>query len=258
MNFFHLLRTRIRPACIHLLVSSLILGCVLLWVFLVWFPTPLDNMLKIDRFFWIIVLVDLCLGPLVILVIYDVGKPKKELLLDYIIVTLIQFSVLLYGLYTLAQSRPVYIVFVKDRLEVVVARDLDREWLGQSKQQRYKQLPLLGPDQLCSNIPTSAEEITEVLESGYDIQYQPKYYRPCNMYELVDNGYSLSRLLSIVSSKQKTAYAARFKDAEMRLQELSESTNFVWLPVVSHYGYWVSLISKKDGQVVEYLNVDPF
>lgn len=257
MTSLRLQAYRFKAASNHGLCSLLVLSVVLFWVFWVWFPGSFDAMLKVDSFFWVVVLVDLCLGPLIIFVIYDVSKPRRELLVDYFIVTFIQLIVLLYGLYTLSQSRPVFVVFVKDRLEIVVARDLDNERLMLADQS-YKKLPMWGAEQVCSESPNSPEEVSELIESGYDVQYQPKYYRPCNQRELVDNGYSLSRLVAIISEKRRVFSSTSLDQVELRIEELATRKELVWLPVVSHYGFWVGVISSDSGQVIEYFDVDPF
>ncbi|MGS2717757.1 hypothetical protein ACVBE9_06270 [Eionea flava] len=245
---------------LHALVSAVALTAVLLWVFIVWFPSPFAEMLRIDNFFLIIAIVDFCLGPLITLVIYNPLKSQKELLFDYIIITLLQVGVLLYGLYTLSESRPVYVVFVKDRLEVVVAGDFDAERLAKSSLLEYKVLPHFGPRSICSNRPQTPEETNHLLFSGYDVQHMPKYFRPCNAGELVKSAYPVERLLSIINT-----YKAQRPDQEQVLDGLlrevsrvSHQSEVVWLPVTHRFGAWVALINVESGQVNRYINVNPF
>ena len=59
---------------------------------------------------------DLALGPLVSLVIYNSRKSRRELVFDYSVVAVVQIAAMVYGVYVVAESRPVYIAFLKDRL----------------------------------------------------------------------------------------------------------------------------------------------
>ena len=74
--------------------------------------------------FLLVVGCDLALGPLISLVIYNSRKSRRELITDYSIVGVVQIAALVYGVVILAGTRPVYVAFSKDRLEVVTARDI--------------------------------------------------------------------------------------------------------------------------------------
>ncbi len=58
--------------------------------------------------------VDLVLGPLLTLVIYNYAKPRKELIRDLAIIAFIQFSALSAGMYVVYQNRPAVVTYVLD------------------------------------------------------------------------------------------------------------------------------------------------
>ena len=66
---------------------------------------------------------DVVLGPVITFIIY---KPKKKyLLLDLSIIALFQVAALSYGLHTIFQGRPTFVVFSVDRFETVRTIDID-------------------------------------------------------------------------------------------------------------------------------------
>ncbi len=100
-------------------------------MFLIWFPDPFQEMLGGTRLFVILVLCDLGLGPLTSFIIYSSKKSRRALLFDYAVVGSIQLAAFIYGLYAVANTRPVYIVSVGDRIEVVSAGEIDDADLAQ-------------------------------------------------------------------------------------------------------------------------------
>ena len=85
------------------------------------------------KLFELVVLCDLVLGPLISLVIYDSTKARWKLVMDYSIIGAIQLAAMIYGVYIVAGTRPVYVAFNKDRIEVVTARDIDDQELAAAR-----------------------------------------------------------------------------------------------------------------------------
>jgi hypothetical protein len=71
----------------------------------------------------ILVGVDVTIGPLLTLIIFDTRK--KSLRFDLSVIAFLQIVALAYGVYIMFEARPVYTAFVKDRFEVVPADQLD-------------------------------------------------------------------------------------------------------------------------------------
>lgn len=77
------------------------------------------------KLFLKVVCSDLALGPSISLVIFNTKKSRKELIIDYLIVSAIQLAALIYRVSVVAVSRPVFVIFMVDRFEVVTAVELD-------------------------------------------------------------------------------------------------------------------------------------
>jgi len=160
--------------CIHILLSCALLGIALCLVFLIWYPSPLHKAMGVNEIFWVLLSIDLILGPLLTFVIFN--KNKKELKRDILIIILLQVSAYLYGLYTVAQGRPVWQVFVIDDIELVRSIDL----IGDSPE--YKTNLLTKPGWIAatySNNPEIAQKQKEAeMFEGISLAVQVDAYLP--------------------------------------------------------------------------------
>jgi hypothetical protein len=126
----------------HLAVSFVIALCALFVVFSLWYPAPLDKALGVVSIFLLLLAIDVIVGPLLTLLVAKQGK--KTLKMDLLTIGVIQFLALAYGLYTVAQGRPVWLIYDAGRFEVVQAYEavLDSNDASSSK---VFQLGLVGP-----------------------------------------------------------------------------------------------------------------
>src|SRR5262245_13571796 len=164
---------------IHFLATLLLGACAAALIFLVWFPHPFETMIGGTELFVLVVGCDLALGPLLSLVIYDSRKTRRHLLFDYSVVAVIQIAALVYGVYVVAGTRPVYVAFSGDRFEVVTARDISDEELAAASDPRYRSRPLGGPRYIAIVVP-AAEQQEAMFKSldGNPEHERPKFYAP--------------------------------------------------------------------------------
>ena len=101
----------------------MIAGAVLVFMLTVWYPRPLFEAAGGDRLIFILMAVDVTLGPLITLIIFKAGK--RGLKFDLAVIASLQLAALVYGMHTVYLARPVYLVFTKDRFDLVSAADLD-------------------------------------------------------------------------------------------------------------------------------------
>ncbi|WPO67662.1 TfpX/TfpZ family type IV pilin accessory protein [Acinetobacter haemolyticus] len=115
-------KQRLSAMALHSVFSLFLLLIALFLVFHLWYPAPLDKAMGVGAVFWIILIIDLILGPLLTFAVFN--PKKKELKMDLFFIVMIQLGAYLYGLHTVAQGRPVFQVFVVDDIELVRAIDL--------------------------------------------------------------------------------------------------------------------------------------
>lgn len=169
--------SRWKASGIYLLVCAAVATAVLVFMRLVWFPGALFGLTGGSGLLLILVSVDVVLGPLLVLIVYKQGK--SSLKFDLAVIALLQLSALGYGLYSVSQARPVYVVFTVDRFDVVTAKDLDPGDLVQVTLPQFKNVPWGRPQFIAVSRPTDIAAANKVLESalqGKDLQMFPQYY----------------------------------------------------------------------------------
>ena len=110
---------RARAAAIHLTISLALAALAGLLVFAVWYPYPYREISGGRELFILVVTVDVVMGPLMTLAVFNLSKPRKELFRDLAVIAVLQIAALVYGLWTVAVARPVHLVFEIDRFRVV-------------------------------------------------------------------------------------------------------------------------------------------
>lgn len=246
-----LIHAKINAFLLHLLVTTVLAGAAAWVIFWVWYPGALAHLIGGADLFKLIIVVELCLGPLMSLVIFNPKKPKSELIRDYVLVGIIQFLALSYGVYSTYISRPIFNVFVVDRIELVSSVELmDSDFLMAIDEQ-FNFRPSRGIKTVCVTLPTDEHERSDLLLSaldGKDIELMPKYYRSCGESELMSAAHSAAALIDILEINNQKS------DAE----SLRELGDFKWLPVKSRFGAWVEIYPTGDYNQRFYKEINPF
>ncbi len=106
-----LVRSKLRAFGGHLLVSAAV-AAALVWVFMKkWFPMPYfvaDGGWQGVR---LLAAVDVVLGPVLSLVVYNPRKSRRALLLDYAVIGCLQLAAMGFGLWTVYTQRTALVVF---------------------------------------------------------------------------------------------------------------------------------------------------
>ena len=127
----------------HFVISMVLMALLSVLVFAVWYPAPYFDLMGSWHLILMIAGVDLVCGPILTLIAANSNKPRQELIRDFAVIALIQLCALAYGIYALAQSRPVADVFDKDRFYVVTALQIEHERLKKAPE-GMNHLPLFG------------------------------------------------------------------------------------------------------------------
>jgi hypothetical protein len=173
------MKHRIRAGLIHLTLSAVVATAVFLPIYFYWYPDVLFESAGGRDLFLLIAGVDVTIGPLITFIIFKPGK--KGLVFDLVAIAIVQAAALAGGVYVLFESRPVYIVFVKDRFELVRANQFPEGELAKSHARGYDDLPLGGPKLVAARIPKDPDEQFRMMISGFggvDLQFYPQHYVP--------------------------------------------------------------------------------
>lgn len=164
---------------LHLAFSSLLAAALVVWLFFVWYPGPLAKASGMQEIFLMLLGIDVVLGPLCTLLIYDaVKKQMAELKRDVGIILVLQIAAMLYGLYILGVARPAFIVFNAGQFDLVYANEL----VYPENNKGLKTPSFFGPQYIAAELPNdkewAKEIIAEAVTGGRDVQNYPELYRP--------------------------------------------------------------------------------
>lgn len=171
--------TRYKAFTVHLLSSIFVLGLIFLLIQQIWYPGKLFTLAAGFDLLKLIVGVDLVIGPLVMLIIFD--AKKKYIKLDVFIVLLFQVAFIAYGCWIMFTARPAYFAFVENQFYLVRANEIDDNDLKLVKDQSFKQLPLSGPMAVGTKEPNDEKIKSDIALSalgGMGIQDLPQYFVP--------------------------------------------------------------------------------
>lgn len=152
-----------RVFSIHFILSLAVAGLVAFVVFGIWFPYPLGHLAGGMDLFWILISVDVVCGPILTGLIYDPKKTMRELVMDLVLIVIIQLGALIYGIYSIAQARPVVLVFESDRFVAVTAAQVDTAHLPQALPQ-WQSLSWSGPVLLGARKANDGQETLKSIE----------------------------------------------------------------------------------------------
>ena len=245
--------TRWQAAGIHLLISLIIAVSVLAVMLGVWYPAPLFRAEGGLGLVFILVGVDVVIGPLITLVIFKSGKPGLRF--DLWTIALLQSVALIYGCHVVAEVRPAYVVFVKDQFETVGAIDLREKDLGEARRAEFRRIPLAGPVVVAVEPPTDPNEIQALigmaLEQGRDLRHFPKYYVPYDEYR--KNVPAKGRTLEQVRrSEPEMAHAIERYLADSGRRE----SGILYLPLRASRAWGAVLVDARSGELVMMLVPD--
>jgi len=171
--------SRWNAAGVHLGISAFIAALVMAVLYLLWYPASYFTAMGGDKLLFLVIGVDVIIGPLVTLIIFKSGK--KGLKFDLSVIAFLQALALGYGVSTAAEARPVYSVFVVDRFEVVPANAIDDSELAKVTRPEFKSLSWTGPRVVGVHKPDDPREASRIVLSlldGKDLQHYPQHFVP--------------------------------------------------------------------------------
>lgn len=249
------MKSRFTAFFMHISASLVVaLGAIFI-VYFIWYPAPLDQAYDIFHIFLLLLAVHLTIGPILTFLVY---QPQKKLLaLDLSIIVILQLLTLGYGLHTIFQGRPAFIVFAQDRFETVSPIDIDSESQAQALKEgnelaRASWLNPVWVATQASKDPKRANEILfSALQGGPDWPNLPELYTP------------LADLKVRMLEKAKSLPALRILYKEENLDIKNQLTDYKdsdvkWLPLKGKTKNMIVLLDAKSAEIISVLNIDPY
>lgn len=246
-------REKFRAVSLHFLVTLAMATAAAVIIFFIWYPDPFQTMLGGTRFFILVTVCDLVLGPLTSLIVYNSKKTRRALVFDYTVIGIVQLAAFVYGVMSMANARPVYVAFVKDRFEVVMAEEIADKDL-QAAHDPYRSRPKFGPVLVGTKSPTDRDERNALVFAameGKDVQNYPRFFVP---YEA--NAEVIKQQARPLDALEKNHPEAQQLVAAEKLAIPRDKVR--WLPVRSPKAYWTVLLDADTARVLAYVPVDPW
>jgi hypothetical protein len=247
---------RWQAAAIHLGLSALIASVVVTVMLLIWYPPPYFDAMGGTGLMKILVGVDVTLGPLLTLIVFN--RNKKSLRFDLSVIAVLQIAALVYGVWVMFEARPVYTVFAVDRFDIVSANELDAVDIDAAAP-AYRELPTSGPRIVGTRLPDKQKNPDEwnrlvfAGAAGKDVPQYPKYYVP----------YAEIATAVLAKAKPLSALAAAKPEAKARVDAfLAQSGRpadaFVYVPLVGRGATLTAVLDARDAAIVAYIPIDPY
>ncbi|HZQ73887.1 MAG TPA: TfpX/TfpZ family type IV pilin accessory protein [Burkholderiales bacterium] len=246
--------TRWKASGLHLTISIAIAASALACMLLVWYPGPLFQAAGGNGLLFLLVGVDVVVGPLITLIVFRSGKPGMKF--DLAMIALAQSAALAYGVHTVYLARPVFIVFVKDRFDVARAVDISDADLAQGKYPQFRAFPLGRPRLAFVDWPDDPKERAKLVDlafsaSATDLYQLPRLFVPYEerTKEVLKRAYPVERVRQIEPKAADVIdrYLARSGRPPDSVRFLDLRAPLAWVAV---------LVDAKTAQPVEMLIYD--
>lgn len=233
----------------HLFISFLIALLVIGLVFFIWYPSPLAIAVGVTYIFLMLLIIDVILGPLLGLLVYKEGK--KTLKFDLSVIILIQIAALCYGVFSIEQGRPVWLVYNVDRFELVRKNELVDTNI-QHAQSQFQQPSWFKPKYVATEFAKDTQQrndemFAEVL-GGISIAQRPERY-----VELTEAKTQIQqRALPIIELQQYNPKT----DVEKTLAKYPKAD--AWLPLKANAVDMVVLVNKESASIIKIVDLRPW
>lgn len=252
------LKSRLSAAGIHLTISLVVAAAAAWLVFGLWYPYPYREISGGRELFFIVIAVDVIMGPLLTLAVFNRNKPASELRRDLSVIGLLQIAALAYGLWTVSVARPVHLVFEMDRFRVVHAIEVPETELDQAPPE-LQRLPWTGPTLLSLRAFENNKErmdMTLVALGGAPLGARPRLWQ----------GYEKGKAEIIAVTKPLSDLKVRFPaqasliDAALRsaLGASKSGTALGYLPLAGRDQYWTAVLDLNTTEVIAFVPLDSF
>lgn len=233
----------------HLIFSLSIAFLVVCIVFFVWYPSPLAAAVGVIHVFLMMLMIDVIVGPILGFVVYKEGK--KSLKTDLVVIIALQISALCYGVYSIEQGRPAWLVYNVDRFELVRKNEMMEDHIVDALPQ-YQHVSWLKPQfvavELAKDIKTRNDDMFTEALGGVSIAQKPERYVPLEKVkpQIQQRAQVLSLLNQFNAKEDINTIIKKYPQADS------------WVPLKANAVDMVVLMNKEKGEVVKIVDLRPW
>lgn len=232
----------------HLSISFLIACIALSIVFFMWYPTPLAKAVGVTHIFLMMLAIDVIVGPILGFLVYKEGK--KTLKFDLAVIIFIQFFAFIYGFYSIAQGRPVWIVYSVDRFQLIRKNDIVLQPHVTVKPE-YQKTSWTGAKFAGVVLSKNKEQKQKDMFNavfGLTLAQQPDRYVPFGQVQQ-----------DIQNNAQDLKLLNQFNNSQVVINILKQYPQAnAWVPLKSNTVDMVVLLNKNTGDVIKIVDLRPW
>jgi len=237
---------RIRCFLKHLSISVMV-GCLTATtVYWIWYPGVLSKFIGVSQIFLLLLCIDVIVGP--ILTLFLAKEGKKGLWFDLVVVVIIQFTALFYGVWHIAEGRPVWLVLNIYRIEVV--KEIEMDYTNAKAPFSYTSwgAPKWAMVRPAKDKKETSDWIWMELEKGKSPVQRAELYQPIN-------GHWEDFSKEILSLEKLGKYNIK-KEVEEILKKYPEADGF--LPMIGGEWDMTVLVSQKEQKILSVVDLRPW
>ena len=242
---------RIKAFLIHLVISLVALAAILYVVVFIWYPPPFfaaDGGWQGVR---IIMGVDLVLGPLLTLAVYNPAKGLTKLKRDLITIGIIQVCSLAVGTWIVADQRTRMVSFANNRFVSMTETQIRESGISE---QVYASLKTQHPPMAYVRLPDDPAEREQVVMGnlgGTPLFKRGDLYEPLtreNRMKIVDQGFNIDHVASVNPDLRPIV------DEFLRQNDRS-ADQVVALPLYCRYAVLSLILDAESGEIIDTLDI---
>jgi len=186
---------RYKASAIHFFLSACIGLALFGLLWFVWYPDPMLIAIGGHELFLLIVGIDVILGPLLTLVVFNTNK--RSLKCDLMVIALMQIGALIYGVSVILEARPAYVAANGDYFQVVQATEVTDANLEKAK----TSIPWFGPALVGTKAPVGrydTDAVRDVEKIGGGRGHFPQLHIPYESMasEVIEKSKPISALIA--------------------------------------------------------------
>ena len=243
-----MLSSRFKYFLWHLSYSFLFAIAFLAFILFVWYPAPLAKGLNIAPILWMLLIINIIIGPILGFIVYK--ENKKSLKFDLSIIVVLQILAFTYGAFNIFQSRPVWLVSYGHQFELVRSNDVINTKIDLADVS-YQNQPLLGPKFVSIKPAETIQEHNQYLfdevEKGLLVAYRPERFQSIEVgkVDLKQKQLDLNQLKKFNEPDNVIAVLSKFPEANG------------WVPLRTSKIDMVVLLNKQ-GTVIKIVDLRPW
>lgn len=235
----------------HLGLSLIIFLVVLYFIVFHWYPQPFFTTDGGWQGVRLIAAVDIILGPLLTLIIFN--PAKKELKMDVSIIAFIQIAALLSGLYVVHNERPVAKIFQDGIFHVVTGYDMAERNMSLDDLEQYRVGDAIT---IYLDLPNDYQAFSKLIHNG--VQKREALFLNTSLYKKIDNetiekmrrfSIDVERYIKDVYSEKEQVLFDTFLN-----EHNAKVDDYVYIGLHSRYKHAVTAINPK---TLEFVGVLP-